>query len=106
MSETNGHSKHYQVPKANHPWRRYKDRTLPFTEESQITPKVEKLPDLKSFLEQIVENWDSYKFPTNDVGDAYVKINKANPKKSAEWLADFLRKTWVKQERGIYIDGI
>jgi len=104
MSKTNRHSKHYQVPKSNHPWRQYKNR-IDDTEDEDVIP-AEKLPSLFNFLKDMVENWETYQIPSSDVGDAYVKINSANPAKSAEWIASFIRKTWVKRERGFYIDGL
>lgn len=94
----NGQSKNYQVPKANHPWRRYKNRTLPFTEDELLEQK--KLPSLQKFLSDIVENWDTYTIEEEDnlvLGNGYAKMKNVAPQRQAEWLANFLRKTWVQK---------
>lgn len=95
-------SKNYQIPKNNHPWRQYKTRFTPLDDQ---TP-AEKLPNLHQFLKDIVDNWDTYQIPSNDLGEGYVKIKSAQPQKSAEWIASFIRKTWVKQEREYYVEGL
>jgi hypothetical protein len=94
----NGHSKNYQVPKADHPWRRYKNRTTPFTEEEVAEQKA--LPSLLHFLKDIVDNWDTYTIEEEDnlvMGNNYAKMKNVAPQRQAEWLADFIRKTWVKK---------
>lgn len=97
---TNGqpHEKNYQVPKANHPWRQYRNRTTPFTEEEELAQKA--LPSLFHFLKDIVENWETYTITDEDnevIGNGYSKMKSVNPQRQAEWLCNFVRKTWVRK---------
>ena len=92
MSETPATNGHY-TPKASHPWRRYANRTTPLTSEEKEAQ--EKLPSLKLFLTQIVENWDTYSVPTDDFDEGTSKIKSMGDAKAAEWLVTFVRRTWV-----------
>lgn len=89
-------SKNYQVPKANHPWRRYANKTTPDTAED--LQKDSELPSLFHFLKDIVENWETYTIPTSDLEANYAKIKSQPKAKQAEWLSTFLRKNWVRKE--------
>jgi hypothetical protein len=96
--KTNGHSKNYQVPKADHPWRRYKNRIAPLTDAEELEQK--KLPSLYNFLKDIVENWDTYTIEEEDslvMGNGYAKMKTIAPQRQAEWLVSFVRKTWVRR---------
>src|SRR5574341_251745 len=95
----NGHSKNYQVPKANHPWRRYKNRTTPFTEEEEL--EIKNLPSLYKFLKDIVDNWETYTIAEEEslvLGNGYAKMKNVTPQRQAEWLVNFVRKTWVRRQ--------
>ena len=96
MDTPNGQSKHYQVPKATHPWRNYKNRTTPDTEESVKADK--ELPSLFHFLKDMVDNWETYTIPTSEMEEHYGKIKSQTKVKQAEWITSFIRKTWVRKE--------
>ena len=88
-------SKHYQVPKDNHPWRRYKNRQV-----QEATPEelqaARNLPSLYNFLRDIVENWETYQIPQDELTRDYVKLKNVAPDKAAAWLTSFMRRTWGK----------
>ena len=97
--QTNGHSKNYQVPKASHPWRNYANKKV---DPDDDTPQ--NLPSLKKFLSDMIENWETYSVPSGDFGDGYAKIKSMPDNKAAEWLVNFVRKTWVGKNPGVYLD--
>jgi hypothetical protein len=92
MSETPATNGHYK-PKDNHPWRRYANRITPLTKEE--IEAQEKLPSLKIFLTQIVENWETYSIPSGDFEDGISKIKSMGDARAAEWLVSFVRRTWI-----------
>lgn len=97
---TNGHSKNFQIPKANHPWRNYRVRFDLDGKEEESQPN---LPSLLNFLKQIVEHWETYTVP-DDLGDNYTKLKVMQPKKQAEWLAAFIHKTWMGRDTAYFLD--
>ena len=79
-------------PKQDHPWRQYKNRTKPSNGETSEFPDL----SLKEFLVNIVENWETYKIPSNDFEDReYRSLARINQDKQAEWLIGFLKKHWL-----------
>jgi len=85
-------------PKADHPWRGYQNKTAPSKEPS--TPKR----PLREFLQDVVENWDTYKVPPSNFTEReYVSLARMNSEKQAEWLISFLKKHWMGSYKGAII---
>ena len=83
----------YQKPKADHPWRQYKNKYKK-TKAKNIIP-------IKEFLVTIVENWESYEVVSGNPieGSYYHKISNMSQAKSASWLAGMLRRHYVEKNR-------
>lgn len=94
----------HQIPKQNHPWRRYKNRLIEAATEEELADD-KKLPSLYHFLKDIVENWDSYAVPANDFSNECVKLKNLAQPRSAAWIVAFLQKTWVKKQEHFEIYG-
>lgn len=88
-------------PKEDHPWRQYRNKkTSNGNGEEYETPSI----SLKEFLNNIVENWDTYKIPPANFEDReYISLSKISPDKQAEWLISFLKKHWLSNYKGALI---
>jgi hypothetical protein len=80
----------YQKPKSDHPWRQYKSRKRKIKERADIV-------SIKIFLEEVVENWETYEITTVDMfeGSNRHPIKVLPQKKVAAWLAGVLRRNYV-----------
>ncbi len=87
-------------PHANHPWRGYRNRKTNGDEAVNV-PAI----SLKNFLENIVENWDTYKIPPASFDDReYISLAKINPDKQAEWLISFIKKHWLNKQGALIFE--
>lgn len=80
----------FQVPKKDHPWRRYKDRKTPSfeTEKGKVKP-------IRVFLREIVEAWDRVEVYTSAFGrDDRFKLTELPQQKIAAWLSGILRRNY------------
>lgn len=84
-------SKTYQVPKADHPWRQYANK------KRGRKPERTDVIHIKEFLEQIVENWDTYEiYIRGDITKGgFRKVRALPQKKVAIWLTSMVKKTYV-----------
>lgn len=84
--------KTYQVPKPDHPWRQYANKRKPGRK-----PERTDVVHIKEFLEQIVENWDSYEIYVRGEVSAggFRKVRTLPQKKVAVWLTSIVKKTYV-----------
>jgi arginyl-tRNA--protein-N-Asp/Glu arginylyltransferase len=87
----NGKSQLYH-PKADHPWRRYKNK---FNSSEAEKEAIKNLPSLKNFLQELVENWESYQIYAGDYEETTCKIRTLPDPRVADWLVTFVRRTWV-----------
>jgi len=77
-------------PKADHAWRRYKNRK----ETGSLVEAAKSAPPLRNFLESLVKNWDTYEVPV-EYQDEYVKLKSISDEKAAQWLQYFIKKNWT-----------
>lgn len=78
----------YQVPKTDHPWRRYKDR---------FEPKPEKKVSIgvKMFVTELSETWDNIEVITTSYGkEGRYLLSELSQDKQAAWLAGLLKKMY------------
>jgi len=80
-------------PKENHPWRQYKNKLgePKVAEDAPILPAV----SIKSFLSELVTNYDDFKIPNLDDLGGMVKLKNLRDDKVAIWLIDFLKRNWL-----------
>jgi hypothetical protein len=89
--------KTYQKPKANHPWRQYRDKILTIDVEIDIerVPLKTVIP-LREFLSDMVNNWENYTVTLNvsfeGTNQHQLKTLPAN--KQAAWLSGILRREY------------
>jgi hypothetical protein len=79
----------YQVPRANHPWRRYADRR-----NGEKPAKKVKL--VKVFLEEIIGNWEHIEVYTVAYGreDKFYLFELPQTRQAA-WIAGLLKKSYA-----------
>ena len=83
-------------PKADHPWRQYKNR--PRKKKTEVVEKVDdsKL-SLRDFLGDMVNCWDSFKIPSIDPSiDCFIR--NLQDTAISSWLAEFLKKHYSSRE--------
>lgn len=88
----------YQVPKADHPWRRYKDRFDDKGDElEKLKQKEKKVKPVKKFLSEIVESWESVEVVTNVYGrEGRFNLTELPQEKIAAWIAGMLKRNYGK----------
>lgn len=84
----------YQVPKKDHPWRRYKDRRK---KELAVEAKNEK-PEHKTvqiLLTEIVTNWNDVEITTSfSGGSGRYTLNELPQVKQAAYIAGMLKRNY------------
>lgn len=79
----------WQKPKANHPWRRYKDKKIVLEKENKGIKPV------RLFLTEIVESWNRVEIITSAYGkEDRFKLTDLPQRKVAAWLAGILRRNY------------
>lgn len=90
-------------PKENHPWRRYRNRINPSTLENESKPQLPAV-SLKSFLFELVNNYDTYSIPSTDTElGGVTRLAGLRADKQAEWLIGFLKRHWLYMTKGALI---
>ncbi len=79
----------YQVPKADHPWRQYKDKAKHRDDDRKD------IISIHEFLITIVENWDEYKVITKSTTGYSRRIATLPQKDAALWISSMLKKYYV-----------
>ena len=88
MSYTEERAKTYQKPKADHPWRTYKNKKKHKGNSSERNIK-----EVRIFIQEIAESWNEMTIVTSMSGkEGKWKLNELPQTKQALWLASFLRK--------------
>lgn len=84
----------YQVPKTNHPWRRYHDRVH---DDGDLKVKVEKkIKPLKIVVMEFVESWDTMEVITVVNGrEGRFRISELSQSKQAAWLTSYLKRHYA-----------
>lgn len=78
----------YQVPKANHPWRQYKDRV--------ITTEEKRVKQVKILITELAESWDNITVVTTAFGkEGEFKLIELPQSKQAAWLAGILKRNYA-----------
>jgi hypothetical protein len=81
----------YQIPKKDHPWRRYKDRVVEIQEV-----KVRYIKPLKILITEFAESWDSITVVTTALGrEGEFKLSELSQSKQAAWLAGILKRNYA-----------
>jgi hypothetical protein len=81
-------------PKANHPWRQYKNAVKP----EQLDNSPQQIITLHEFIIELSSNWDTFEiYPDEDVLEANL-LKCLSQKKQALWLANFIRKHYAPNE--------
>lgn len=82
----------YQVPKADHPWRQYKDRK--YTKRTPSSDKNKK--SVKIFVREIASSWENIEIYTYSYGkEGKFSLEELPYQKQAAWLAGMLKKAYV-----------
>ena len=82
----------FQVPKENHPWRRYKNRENP-TDET-VTEKNQK--SVKVLITEIAECWDTMTVITTAYGrEGEFRLAELPQSKQAAWIYSFLKRHYA-----------
>lgn len=86
----------YQVPRKDHPWRRYRNRPDDDgTELKDDTPS--NIKPVKKFLTEIVESWESVEIITSAYGrEGRFNLNELSQKKIAAWIVGVLKRNYCK----------
>lgn len=85
-----GKPKTWQKPKANHPWRQYKDKKTS-KDRNDIIP-------LKEYLESLIDNWDRMEVTTfGDIGDRTYTLKTSSQKKAAAYIIGVLKRNYVQK---------
>ena len=81
----------HQIPKKDHPWRRYKDRPRKDSEKEDATDKKA----LIEFLSDLVTNFNDYQIQD---GVHLKKIRYMNEQNFALWLVSFIKRNYADRE--------
>lgn len=82
----------YQVPKANHPWRRYANRENPTDE----MPKEKHQKSVKILISEFAESWDEIRVVTSAYGrEGEFLLTELPQSKQAAWLAGLLKRNYA-----------
>ncbi len=90
------HSKNWQKPKSNHPWRRY--TITPVTVDVIIEKK--ELISVKEFITQLSNaDWSTYdiRLDGNFEGTPYHTLSLLPQEKQAAWICNMLKKYYVQR---------
>ena len=80
----------YQVPKADHPWRRYPDRQV-----EVVRKKKENIKSVKILIEEIVGNWEHIEVFTVAYGrEGKFYLFELPQARQAAWLAGLLKRSY------------
>lgn len=87
----------YQVPKADHPWRRYPNRPR-FTIDVDI--EVSKIIPVRDFVRDLYNNWDKIEvtLPQEFEGRHRAFLCELPQVKVAAWIAGMLKRYYVYKE--------
>lgn len=81
----------YQIPKSNHPWRRYQNKT-----DTETKPQ-KKIKALKVLICEIAENWDNVKIVTTSYGRyGEFTLGELTQDKQAQWLVGIIKRNYVQ----------
>jgi len=96
MDSSKYKAKTYQKPKANHPWRQYKNKPKEEIDElDEIIPQNNIIP-VKEFMVDLVEHWDNYEVTlTVSFEGSNQHLLKTLPQnKAAAWIAGTLKRIY------------
>lgn len=100
-------AKYSHSPKENHVWRQYANKKIKNANgkfEDAPPSSEDQIISLKTFLTDVVENWDTYKIPPANFEDReYISLARISPDKQAEWLIGFIKKHWLTRYKGALI---
>lgn len=81
----------YQTPKADHPWRQYKDR-----EPKKVEKKEKKVKPVRLVVEELVEGWETIEITTFAYGrEGKFYLKELPQRRQAAWLASFLKRHYL-----------
>ena len=81
----------YQIPKADHPWRRYVDKK---EKGGEVKIEDHKKP-VGTLLREFGESWTTIEITTTTGAKRY--LTELNQNQQAIWMIDFLRRNYVRQ---------
>lgn len=83
----------YQVPKANHPWRRYPNSEVEVVKRK----RKEKGKPVKVMIREIISSWETIEVFTFAYGkEGKFKLSELSQAKQAAWLAGLLKRNYEK----------
>jgi hypothetical protein len=82
----------HQIPKQNHPWRKYSNRTNP----SDETNSEKKQKSVKILIQEFANSWDEIRIVTSVYGrEGEFKLSELSQSKQAAWLAGLLKRHYA-----------
>jgi len=79
----------FQIPKADHPWRKYVQKN---TEPEKVD---EHKKPVGTLLREMGESWGNIEVRTTSGSIRY--ITELNQNQQASWIIDFIRRNYVRQ---------